>query len=70
MRLKFCDSIAGPSWVYRYGEIHDVPEPDASRYLAHGLAVLADPLPEPETVPASEPAERALPRRRKGAESA
>lgn len=64
MRLKFVEAVAGASWCYRPGEVHEVPEPSASNYLRGGIAVLADPEPEADvlaTIAASERA--AMPRR-------
>lgn len=53
MRLKFLQAVAGASWCYLPGEVHEVPEPSASQYLKGGVAILADPEPEVATVGAS-----------------
>ena len=55
MRLKFLKAIASASWCYLPEEVHEVPEPDASRYIAQGLAERADPEPVLEPEPVGEP---------------
>ena len=49
MRIRFIQAVAGGSWAYRPGEVHDVPDEIARQYIAHSVAVPVEDEPELET---------------------
>jgi hypothetical protein len=44
MRIRFTQSIAGETWCYLPGEVHDLPVEIARQYIEHDIAVPADDL--------------------------
>lgn len=65
MRIRFTQSIAGETWCYLPGEVHDLPVDIARQYVEQAIAVPADDL-GPETSAVISAGRQAVKRRPRG----